>query len=128
MTNILAKPPAELLVMLPDLSDPELNALAAKWCEGWDYWPDFEDKRWASPVRGGDAGWHERPPSYTSDWRDAGRLLVKYEVDIDWENGQARSPVERGVFFDNQGGDDAVRRAITKAALAKALRDAMEGE
>lgn len=66
----------------PPLSDADLDALAAEWCEGLEvkYSSEWETKFW---YIGTPSEWH-KPPAYTTDPREAMRLQVKYRLGIQW--------------------------------------------
>lgn len=66
----------------PPLSDADLDALAAKWCEGLEvkYSSEWETKFW---YIGTPNEWH-KPPAYTTDPREAMRLMVKYRLGVQW--------------------------------------------
>ena len=72
----------ELLAMIPDLSDAELDALTAIYCEGWDGSKHLGSRKFR--LFNSFTGEHEEVacPIYTSDWREAGRLLVKYRLTL----------------------------------------------
>ena len=84
---------SELKAMVPGLTDPELNALCAALCGG--KWVKYSNKTsctgWFKPILTvhyyeGRRCWTWSPlgTNYTSDWREAGRLLEKYKLDLMW--------------------------------------------
>lgn len=168
MTNILTQTPEELLGMLqgghecptckqyitqpwPEcptclgsgaipLTKPELNALAAQRCEGWEYDDSQGIEVWIPPDSH-DGAIDEStktkinivsaqlyPPPYTTDWRDAGRLMVKYRIDVAWLNKEGGIVLD-GLSWTNKPTPfkrDDLPHAITIAALTAALREAVE--
>lgn len=88
MNPFLNKSPAELLVMVPDLADPELDALCAAVCDGECVaWIEKYDElmSWQFSCHGKRLPyWHWwSVPDYTSDPREAMRLLVKYRITVE---------------------------------------------
>lgn len=132
--NILEKSAAEL--KLNDLNNDEINALAAKWCEGRrirhrgsganQFYQGYTEL-YISKI----PYWGEKIiPSYTTDMRDAGRLLVKYQIQIRWldneylfvnldTNSAKATHIDPGISPEDL--ERITCRAITEAALAKAM-------
>lgn len=122
----------ELLAMVQngDLSDPELDALCAAACDGeWVEWSElhvewmmWQESKYHPPrlIK----GWHWRYlRDYTSDWREAGRLIEKYRLSLapapgnQWE---VFKPFRRIVSA-------SPLRAIASAALTVELTRMIEG-
>ena len=107
----------DLIDMAPALSDPELDGLAAEYCETGaislsKFW--ILDGRWYHP---------------TTDGREAGRLLVKYRMEFTWYEN---CPEAAGCVGPSPGRRYEFKkseecRAIAKAALSISLTEAIEG-
>lgn len=126
------------------LPNADLDALAACWCEGWEYHPEgaaetlakFMKCTWRRPLREGYKenyfDWSDSPPAYTTSPDAAMRLQVKYHLDVDWLDetsgivyeGLSSDPSRRHTDFMNS----ELEHAITTAALVVALTEAMEGD
>lgn len=119
---------ADLLRMVQngDLSNPELDALAAKYCEGYIQSWDNHRPSWLPPGKSGTGG---ACPKYTSDSREAMRLLVKYRLGVHQPVDDYGIQSEKWWAYTH-GGQVSVhispRRAITEAALTAALTAMME--
>ena len=129
----------DLIDMAPSLSDPELNALCAKYCEGYIQSWDNNRPSWLPPGKSGRGG---ACPKYTTDPREAMRLLVKYRLNVQW--GQdTRDPSDKTLCVlksINPGPIDLISlipdmdllgvicRAITLAAVTLVLAQMMKGD
>lgn len=128
----------DLIDMAPSLSDPKLDALCAAACdelyvEERDCVADgLYDAWWDSYLPFG-VQWGICP-EFTTDWREAGRLLVKYRIGVNplrpvfegtrddlWEANAEEYDTYFGPDFDNPC------RAITLAAVVAALTEMIEG-
>lgn len=134
MSNpFLGKSLTQLRDGAPSLSNAELDALAACVCDGeWlQFSPTIGGKMiwnvWVSTKYGGyilfPAHFH-----YTTDWREAGRLLVKYKIDTLWiEDHKDDGDVWAAVGPSPQYSvNTSLHRAITEAAVAAELTKRIE--
>ena len=123
------------MVQNGDLSDPDLDALCAKHCEGYIQSWDNNRPSWLPPGKSGIGG---ACPKYTTDGREAMRLLVKYQLELG-PNGHCGGP---DIFWecapcleDVRGPDDEPTpltqnpcRAIAEAAVTAELTRMIEGD
>ena len=147
MNPFLDKSQADLKAMVQngDLSDPELDALCARVCDGWDKPEYIESRRFR--MFNPPTNKHEEMvcPRYTSDGREAMRLLVKYRLGSHWGRVQGCSDkeflrVQKSINSDSPDvillmpdapDSDLLKLiccAITKAAVIVALTKAIEGD
>lgn len=129
-------PLADLKAMVEngDLSDPELDALCAAACDG-EWVARFGDQvspfpsSWRAFSGGPATGafYIKDMPRYTSDWREAGRLLVwlldHYREKKSWDVAEEFLRP----FLGSCGTSPKIRRYITEAAVCAALA-MMEGK
>lgn len=103
---------------LNDLSNDELNALAAKWCEG------KEVRWWGREYRiliAGSDLLFKIVPSYTTNGDDAMRLQEKYKLWINYRKATKEWTAFTNVFKPHSNKN--LLRAIAEAALAAALME-----
>ena len=144
MNPFLDKPPSELKAMLPDLSDPELDALCACVCNGeWvEENTDGEVSFWQMACLVGWTHLKKEIWCWTTMFRlsyfppeNAIRLLVKYELEVG-PNGYCG---KTGTFWESGPSLEDIRsdpgslkpnpcRAITEAAVTVELTGAIEGD
>ncbi|KKN32688.1 hypothetical protein LCGC14_0811490 [marine sediment metagenome] len=118
----------ELKAMVPGLADAELNALCAAVCdeefvEEFVEWLDdgVNPPGFRARIRLRDPIPYYGPIArYTSDWREAGRLLEKYHPSV-LHHLLRRFPWERGSLTEE------FRRDITEAAVVAGLTEMIEG-
>ena len=126
MPSLLTRTPAELEPLIPGLSDDDLCACVANWCEGYIQSWDNGRPSWLAPGKHGTGG---RCPSYPTDGNAAFRLVEKYGIGVHRPDDDQGRPVLNGSWGSVKHGfsqyiNTNPRRAIAECALAVALREA----